>query len=98
MFKTRIAGTAALFTFGLAALGGTALAVAAPGNAETGASSSTSSSSTAGAPTKTTLHSTLSPKDKTMPEPHDIRDDIDRIDRARKAHPDPRDVIDRPRG
>ena len=33
MIKTRIAGTTALVTFGLAALGGTALAVAAPGNA-----------------------------------------------------------------
>ena len=33
MIKTRIASTTALFTFGLAALGGTALAVAAPGNA-----------------------------------------------------------------
>ena len=33
MIKTRIAHTTALVTFGLAALGGTALAVAAPGNA-----------------------------------------------------------------
>ena len=33
MIKTRIAGTAALVTFGLAALGGTALAVAAPSSA-----------------------------------------------------------------
>ena len=55
MFKTRIASTAALFTFGLAALGGTALAVAAPGNADTGASSSTSSSSTSDAPAKITV-------------------------------------------
>ena len=53
MIKTRIASTAALFTFGIAALGGTALVVAAPGNADTGASSSTSSSSTSGAPTHT---------------------------------------------
>ena len=61
MIKTRIASTAALFTFGIAALGGTALVVAAPGNADTGASSSTSSSTTAGAPAKTN-HSTSSPK------------------------------------
>ena len=33
MIKTRIAHTTALLTFGLAALGGTALAIAAPGNA-----------------------------------------------------------------
>jgi hypothetical protein len=34
MIKTRIAGTAALVTFGLAALGGAAVAIAAPANAE----------------------------------------------------------------
>jgi hypothetical protein len=34
MIKTRIAGTAALFTFGIAALGGAAVAIAAPANAE----------------------------------------------------------------
>ena len=33
MIKTRIASTAALATFGLAALGGTALTIAAPANA-----------------------------------------------------------------
>ena len=60
MIKTRIAGTAAVFTFGLAAIGGTALAVAAPGNADTGASGSTSSSTTSDAPAQTN-HSTLSP-------------------------------------
>jgi hypothetical protein len=38
MIKTRIAGTAAIFTFGLAALGGTVVAIAAPANAETGTS------------------------------------------------------------
>ena len=35
MIKTRIAGTAAIVTFGLAALGGTVVAIAAPANAET---------------------------------------------------------------
>ena len=34
MIKTRIAGTAAIFTFGLAALGGTVVAIAAPANAD----------------------------------------------------------------
>jgi hypothetical protein len=34
MIKTRIAATAAAFTFGIAALGGAALAIAAPANAE----------------------------------------------------------------
>ncbi len=34
MIKTRIASTAALFTFGLAALGGTVVAIAAPANTE----------------------------------------------------------------
>ena len=33
MIKTRIASTAALATFGLAAIGGTALTIAAPANA-----------------------------------------------------------------
>ena len=46
MIKTRVAGTAAIFTFGLAALGGTVVAIAAPANAETGSTSSSSSSST----------------------------------------------------
>jgi hypothetical protein len=49
MIKTRITGTAALFTFGFAALGG--IALAAPGNAEPGTSgtgSSSGSSSTSG--------------------------------------------------
>ena len=44
MIKTRIAGTAALFTFGLAAIGGTALTIATPAYADTGAAGSTSSS------------------------------------------------------
>ena len=46
MFKTRIASTTALFTFGLAAIGGTALAVAAPGYAAPDSTSSSGSSST----------------------------------------------------
>lgn len=33
MIKTRIAGTAAVFTFGLASLGGAVVAIAAPANA-----------------------------------------------------------------
>ena len=45
MIKIHIASAAALFTFGLAALGGTVVAIAAPANAETG---STSSSATSG--------------------------------------------------
>ena len=44
MIKTRIAGTAALFTFGFAAIGGTALTIAAPANAAPKASDTTSSS------------------------------------------------------
>jgi len=44
MIKTRIASTAALATFGLAALGGTALTIAAPANAAPKASDTTSSS------------------------------------------------------
>jgi hypothetical protein len=44
MIKTRIASTAALFTFGLAAIGGTVLTVAAPANAAPKASDTTSSS------------------------------------------------------
>ena len=48
MIKTRIASTAAVFTFGLAALGGTVVAVAAPANAETGTTSSSDSKSMTG--------------------------------------------------
>ena len=44
MIKTRIASAAALFTFGLAALGGTFLTIAAPANASTGAPSASTSS------------------------------------------------------
>jgi hypothetical protein len=44
MIRNRIAGTAALATFGLAALG--AIALAAPGNAETGRASDSSSTTT----------------------------------------------------
>ena len=36
MIKTRIATTAALFTFGLASFGGIAIAIAAPANADAG--------------------------------------------------------------
>ena len=43
MIKTRIAGTAALFSFGLAAIGGTVLTVAAPANAAPKAPDTTSS-------------------------------------------------------
>ena len=46
MIKTRIAGTAAVLTFGLAAVGGTVVAIAAPANAETGRGSSPDSSMT----------------------------------------------------
>ena len=48
MIKTRIASAAAVFTFGLAALGGTVVAIAAPANAETNTTSSSSSSQTSG--------------------------------------------------
>jgi hypothetical protein len=51
MINTRIAGTAAVFTFGLAALGGTVAAIAASANAETdttSASDGTSMTGTAG--------------------------------------------------
>ena len=44
MIKTRIASTAALFTFGVAALGGTVVAIAAPANAAPSASGSSSTS------------------------------------------------------
>jgi hypothetical protein len=55
MLKTRIAGTAALFAFGLAAIGGTVLTIAAPANAapsDAGTSSSASGASPSG-PTAT---------------------------------------------
>jgi hypothetical protein len=45
MIKTRIASTAALCTFGLAALGGAALTIAAPANAAPHASDTTTTSS-----------------------------------------------------
>lgn len=48
MIKTRLASAAAVFTFGLAALGGTALAIAEPANAETVTSSTSGSMSTSG--------------------------------------------------
>lgn len=48
MIKTRIASAAAVLTFGLAALGGTVVAIAAPANAETGTTSSSGSTSTSG--------------------------------------------------
>jgi hypothetical protein len=44
VIKTRIASTAAVFTFGLAAIGGTVLTVAAPANAAPNASDPTVSS------------------------------------------------------
>jgi hypothetical protein len=44
MIKTRIASAAAVFTFGLAALGGTVVAVAAPAYAAPSSSDSSSSS------------------------------------------------------
>ena len=43
MIKTRIAGAAAVFTFGLAALGGTVVAIAAPANADTATTASSDS-------------------------------------------------------
>ena len=49
MIKSRIAGTAALVTFGLAALGGTVTAIAAPANAAPASSGNTSSSDTSSA-------------------------------------------------
>jgi hypothetical protein len=45
MITTRIASAAALVTFGFAALGGTAVAIAAPASAETAATSSSSQNS-----------------------------------------------------
>jgi hypothetical protein len=44
MIKTRIASAAAIFAFGLAAVGGTVLTVAAPANAAPSASGTSSSS------------------------------------------------------
>ena len=48
MIKTRIASTAALFTFGVAALGGTVVAIAAPADAAPSASGSSSTSASTG--------------------------------------------------
>ncbi|WP_319432501.1 hypothetical protein [Mycobacterium sp. RTGN5] len=69
MTKTRIASTAALFTFGLAALSGIALAVAAPGNADTGASSSSGSSSTSSSSTSGTKSDTKTATKSGTPSP-----------------------------
>lgn len=52
MIKTRIAGTAALVTFGLAALGGAVLTVAAPANAAPAASGTTSDTTSTGPTSK----------------------------------------------
>jgi hypothetical protein len=73
MIKTRIASTAAVFTFGLAAVGGTVVAIAAPANAETGSAGSSSSASTDG-PDQGTVHAHLRPGFKPQsiqPGPHD---------------------------
>ncbi len=53
MIKNRIAGAAALFTFGFAALGGTVIAIAAPANAhaDTGATSTSQTSGNKVTPT-----------------------------------------------
>jgi hypothetical protein len=70
MIKTRIAGTATVFTFGLAALGGTALAVAAPGNAAPSIeheAGSTSTSASAGGADKSPRHAHLIPHFKPQP-------------------------------
>jgi hypothetical protein len=48
MIKIRIASAAAVFTFGVAALGGTVVAIAAPANAETGSTSSVDGTSMTG--------------------------------------------------
>ena len=48
MIKTRIAGTAALFAFGLASLGGAAVAIAAPAHADTATTSSVDGTSMTG--------------------------------------------------
>ena len=69
MIKTRIAGTAALFTFGLAAIGGTALVVAAPGYADTGTSGSTSSSGSSSASTSGTTSTSTSASGTTSADP-----------------------------
>jgi len=59
MIKTRIASTAAVFTFGLAALGGAVVAIAGPANAGTGLTSSSDASSTS-SPSGTTSTSDTS--------------------------------------
>ena len=53
MIKTRIASAAAVFTFGMGALGGTVVAIAAPANATPGASGTTSTSDTSTTPEST---------------------------------------------
>ena len=58
MIKIRIAGAAAVFTFGLAALGGTVVAIAAPANADTATTAS--------------LDSTARSPHKVKPEKHEI--------------------------
>jgi hypothetical protein len=79
MIKTRFAGTAAVFTFGLAALGGTVVAIAAPANAAPSASGTASASNTSTTPDRHPIESR--PRTEPPPAP---RDNIDRqiIDRG----------------
>ena len=67
MIKTRIAGTAALFTFGLAALGGTVVAVAAPAYATPGSSGSSSPLGPSGPSSGSNPSSPSNPSSRTDP-------------------------------
>jgi hypothetical protein len=73
MIRTRIAGTAAVFTFGLAALGGTALSIAGPANAAPSnehTAGSTSTSSHTGSPSTPSRQAHLIPGFKPSREAH----------------------------
>ena len=86
MIKTRIASTAALFTFGLAALGGTVVAIAAPANADPGTTS----------PSATSVQDNAQSGNKFEPEKHALFPDTPQSpheDHGHKgmneAYPDP---------
>ena len=59
MIKNRIAGTAAIFTFGLAALGGTVVAIAAPANAAPDPQPTSTVSGSDSPPTNITIQAAL---------------------------------------
>lgn len=82
MVKTHIASAAALFTFGLAALGGTVVAVAVPANAATGTATSSSETSGDKFVPEATLPGTAGPADV---EAREIPDELEDATRGPNA-------------